>query len=184
MPGGSASHPFALHSEDRQSEQNEVTPHNYGRERASTSGQKFGQSVETKCTSVCGNEFTGRSCGKIVLVKVHPANGTGIEKMYAILDDQSNRTLARPEFFLDIMKVPQNTSKLYTLVSCAGTFQASGRHAQGFIVSTLDDSFSLELPKILECSDIPNSRSDIPTPEVTRHHAHLQSVPIHELDSD
>ena len=55
--------------------------------------------VSTKCTEVCG-EFNGKSCAKILPVKVYPqgrCNSAII--IYAILDDQSNRTLSKAELF-------------------------------------------------------------------------------------
>lgn len=51
--------------------------------------------VSTTCTKVCGKDISGRSCSKICLVKVYPANHPDVaSRIYAILDDQSNRSLA------------------------------------------------------------------------------------------
>jgi len=33
-----------------------------------------------------------------------------------------------------------------------------------------------EFPNLLECNNIPNVRSEIPTPEVARHHSHLSDL--------
>ena len=115
------------------------------------------------------------------MVKVHPSNDKrNVQRMYAILDDQSNRTLGRPEFF-DKMGVALDQTQKYTLVSCAGTHMTQGRHAQGFTVTSCDNSYSLTLPDILECSEIPNTRSEIPTPEILRHYKHLQDIKIPDL---
>ena len=57
--------------------------------------------MATACTQLCGKANVGRSCGKIVLVNVRPADRPEQTlRMYAMTDDQSNRTLARTEFFL------------------------------------------------------------------------------------
>ena len=73
----------------------EESQKNYGGEGETT--------VNPKCTQVCGTEndkFKGRSCAKTVLVRVypqdHPENSL---KVYAIVDDQSNWSLAKPELF-------------------------------------------------------------------------------------
>lgn len=49
--------------------------------------------ITTSCTEVCGLGQGGRSCSKIC----HPKGFRN--KAYVILDDQSNRSLARPQFF-------------------------------------------------------------------------------------
>lgn len=53
-----------------------------------------------KCTVVCGMNFEGKSCSKTILVNVYPTDNPSDKKsMYAIIDDQSSRTLARSDFF-------------------------------------------------------------------------------------
>ena len=59
-----------------------------------------GEPVVSRCTQICGDMFEGKPCAKLILVKVYykeePQNFT---KTYAMLDDQSNRTLAKSDFF-------------------------------------------------------------------------------------
>ncbi|XP_069109740.1 uncharacterized protein [Argopecten irradians] len=103
--------------------------------------------------------------------------------MYAIIDDQSNRTLCKPGFF-NIMDVSGETVEQYTLVSCAGDLPTQGRRAHGFSVSSLNGQFTLPLPDILECDPIPNNRTEIPTPEITNYHSHLKDVKLPPLRSN
>ncbi len=91
--------------------------------------------------------------------------------MYAILDDQSNRSLARSEFF-DLFDITE-CNVAYTLKTCAGTVDTEGRLARGFQVESFDGSLVLPLPVLLECNEIPDNRSEIPTPGVVRNHRHL-----------
>lgn len=42
----------------------------------------------------------------------------------------------------------------------------------------------MELPMVTECNDIPDDRSEIPTPDVIRHQPHLRDVPIPALNPD
>ena len=87
--------------------------------------------VSSQCTEVCGEGIAARSCSKICLVKVYPINKPeNAVKMYAILDDQSNRSLAKSEFF-DLFSIQGNLSP-YSLKTCAGVTQMTGRKADGF----------------------------------------------------
>ena len=116
--------------------------------------------VTSKCTEVCGGGFSSKSCSKICLVKVYPAGCRNqIRNMYAILDDQSNRSLARPDFF-DMFNI-KDTVAPYTLKTCAGVMETEGRRATGFIVESADGWMSLLLPTLTECNMIPNNRSEV-----------------------
>ena len=95
-------------------------------------------------------------------------------KLYAIMDEQSNRSLVRSQFF-DMFN-DQSPSAPYTLRTCAGVKQSAGRRASGYEVESLDGTVCVPLPSLIECNDIPNNREEIPTPEVALHHAHLRSV--------
>ncbi|KAL4009138.1 hypothetical protein ACER0C_002990 [Sarotherodon galilaeus] len=91
------------------------------------------QEVTSRCTEVCGEGVSARECSKITLVNVYPAgHREQTKKMYAILDDQSNRSLARSQFF-DVFQI-QGESRPYMLKTCAGltgipTPEAAHHHA-------------------------------------------------------
>lgn len=56
--------------------------------------------VTSRCTEVSVEDLPARSCAKICLVEVFPQGQKECSvKMYAILDNQSNRSLTRTEFF-------------------------------------------------------------------------------------
>ena len=134
--------------------------------------------VNSQCTEVCGNSLTARSCSKICLVKVFPQQQPGAAvKMYAILDDQSNRSLARSDFF-DLFEIKSRPSP-YSLKTCAGVTEMVGRQAVGFQIEAIDGEISLPLPPLIECNEIPNNRDEIPTPEAAANHPHLQPVAAH-----
>lgn len=139
--------------------------------------------VSSSCTQVCGPGRTARSCSKICLVRVYPqGQREKAVNMYVILDDQSNRSLVRSDFF-ELFNI-QGQSFPYSLKTCAGLVETSGRKAEGFQVESLDGQTSLPLPLLIECNGILNDRSEIPTPDAARHHPHLRSVAAHipELD--
>ena len=140
--------------------------------------------IVNKCTAVCGDSFSGRSCAKAVLVNVHHKNDPLKSlTLYALIDDQSNCTLARSELF-DHMRIPKSDTQEFTLSSCAGRQQMSGRRTAGFVVSSIDRSVTMELPVVTECNDIPDDRSEIPTPDVTNYHPHLCDLPIPPLNPE
>ncbi|XP_061128960.1 uncharacterized protein LOC133150443 isoform X1 [Syngnathus typhle] len=131
--------------------------------------------VSSLCTKVCGDHLKAKSCSKICLVKVYPDNQPEkAEKMYAMLDDQSNRSLARSQFF-DIFKI-ETDAYPYTLKTCAGLATVSGRKATGYHIEAVNGGVNLTLPELTECDDLPDNRDEIPTPEAALHHPHLKSI--------
>ena len=138
--------------------------------------------IDSRCTEVCKN-IPGKSCAKIVLVDItNRQSEMPAVRGYAIIDDQSNYSLAKPHLF-DQFDVPM-TETHYTLKSCGGKVSMKGRRASGFEVQSVDTHERLELPILTECEMIPDNRNEIPTPEVARSHPHLCNIAdrIPELD--
>lgn len=141
--------------------------------------------VRTSCTEVCGLGQWGRSCSKICLAKVFPEHSKHKAiKAYVILDDQSNRFLARPEFF-ELFGV-EDKPLPYHLRTCSGIMETYGRKAEGFQIESLDGKVVISLPPLLECLEIPNNRVEIPTPSAVLHQPHLHHIAkdIPELDPE
>ena len=139
--------------------------------------------VTTRCTEVCGGDQSDRSCSKICLVTVYPTGHRDRAlKVYAIIDEHSNKSLGRSEFF-DAFNV-QSPNSLYSLRTCSGVKETTGRRALGFQIESMDGTASCALPCLLECNDIPDNRSEIPTPSAASNHPHLKPVAhlIPELD--
>ena len=101
-------------------------------------------------------------------------NSSETHKMYAIIDDQSNRSLASPAFFdmFNILDKPEN----YTLSTCSGIIATSGRRGRGFIDESIHRDIHLSLPTLIECDHIPDNREEIPTPQVVLNHFHLHDL--------
>ncbi|XP_055995796.1 uncharacterized protein LOC130046821 [Ostrea edulis] len=134
--------------------------------------------VSSSCTEICRGPYSGKSCAKILPVNVfHRDNPSKLAKMYAVIDDQSNRSLAAPEFFdfFTVKDKPQN----YTISTCSGRVVTSGRRGKGFVIRSMEGDVDFELPTLIECDHIPNNRDEIPTPEVAFHHAHLLDIAKH-----
>lgn len=131
--------------------------------------------VTSMCTEICGGTNSAKSCAKICLAKVYPAeHPEKAARMYVVMDDQSNRSLARSDFF-DLFDLRCNAVN-YTLKTCSGVMETSGRRACNFVVESLDGSIKVPLPTLLECDLIPDDRTEIPSPEVARHYSHLKAV--------
>ena len=136
------------------------------------------QDVTSRCTQVCGG-VSARTCSKICLVSVYPdGHREKSKRIYAILDEQSNRSLAKSEFF-SVFNI-QGGEFPYMLKTCAGLKETAGRRACGYIIESIDQKISLPLPPLLECNQIPNNRSEIPTPDAAHYHSHLRKI-AHEI---
>ncbi|XP_070188491.1 uncharacterized protein [Littorina saxatilis] len=135
--------------------------------------KKHGGEVSAKCTTLCKGGHLSRSCGKVVKVKVFPPEKPKGIQVYAILDDQSNASLATPELMDQLGSSPSEIE--YQLTSCGGTQAMSGRQLRNITVQSTDER-SLILPHVLECDTIPNDRSEIPSSEVAQHHGHLNRI--------
>ncbi|XP_033755669.1 uncharacterized protein LOC117338425 [Pecten maximus] len=141
--------------------------------------------VINACSQVCGKMSSGKSCAKVVCVRIYAKERPEEKvKMYALIDDQSNRSLVKPEFFQRFSGNYQQVG--YSLSSCAGTIDTSGRRAIGFVVETLDGATSHDLPPLTECRQIPDIRHEIPTPSAALSHPHLRDIAklIPSLDAD
>ena len=139
--------------------------------------------VRTSCTEVCGSGQWGRSCSKICLTMVYPKDSKHkAMKAYVILDDQSNHSLAKPEFF-ELFGV-ENKPLLYHLRTCSGIMETYGRKADGFQIESLDGKALISLPPLLECPEIPNNRTEIPTPSAVLHQPLLHHIAKHIPDLD
>lgn len=158
-------HPTALHTE----------PNKPGTSYVQGGEDHNQMQVKSSCTQICGTSGFSKSCAKTILVKVYP---DGKEHLvlhtYALIDDQSNRSLARPSFFNHF---GENGPRFeYTLFTCSCNQVISGRKASGYVVKSLDGTSAINLPTLLECDNIPNVRDEIPSPDVVKPHPHLSDL--------
>lgn len=165
-------HPTALHPDAPYPPPKSSLPHvDYGGEKE----EEQEATAVTSCTEVCGEGFSGKSCSKICLVNVYPANDRSkSQRMYAMLDDQSNLSLARSEFF-DMFKV-NSFATPYTLQTCAGVGLTACRRAFGYVIESIDGAPAIPLPMLTECNMLPNKRDEIPTPTAAHSHPHLERI--------
>ncbi|XP_037509614.1 uncharacterized protein LOC119386370 [Rhipicephalus sanguineus] len=134
--------------------------------------------VTSTRTEVASTNDSYRSCAKICLVDViHQSQPESTLRAYAILDEQSNRSLVRPEL-LDEFNV-EGTPTRYTLRTCSGSTEVVGKIAQGFFVRSVSGDVKLPLPPLLECDNIPDNREEIPTPDAARNYPHLSAIATH-----
>ncbi|CAC5426417.1 unnamed protein product [Mytilus coruscus] len=138
-------------------------------------GEFSTETISAACTRLCGNMRVGRSCGKTVLVDVF--SGASPEqsiRVYAIIDDQSNRSLATPDLF-DRLGL-HGSQKLFVLSSCSGSSTMVGRYASGIRICSIDGQSTFEMPDVIECDSIPSNLPEIPTPDVANAHPHLRRI--------
>ncbi|XP_025752713.1 uncharacterized protein LOC109204590 [Oreochromis niloticus] len=168
----SENHPTALHPGPAPwISESSVT----AREQGGEQGEEASQAVTAKCTDICGTTVRAKSCSKICLVRVYPAGQREkAVKAYVVLDEQSNKSLARTEFF-ELFGVTEGTAA-YTLKTCSGVMETTGRRANNFIMESLDGKTHIPLPTLIECDMLPDDKSEIPTPEIARHYPHFKRV--------
>lgn len=103
----------------------------------------------TTCTMVCGNGFSSRSCSKICLNNVYPEGQP----------EKAMQTYAR------------SVSSQSTTLEPALMFQVlCAEKAARLVGNSIDWKTRLVLPLLIECIEIPNNRSEIPTPDVALYH--------------
>lgn len=128
--------------------------------------------VSSACTKVHG---ASKSCAKIVPVRISTiSNPRKSMLVYAIIDDQSNRSLATSSIFDYFQDDCGDVS--YTLVSCSGTVSATGRFGTCYTVESVDGTCQLEFPELIECNDLPSNREEIPSREVALQYSHLNCI--------
>ena len=112
-----------------------------------------GESVDTKCTFLCGASEGGVSCSKLVLVDVvSKERPKSICRVYAIID-QSNTSLITSKL-ADQLRATGPEEKYY-LTTCSSEKEAKyGRCVTGVVLKCLKGTES-ELPTLIECNNIP-----------------------------
>ena len=140
--------------------------------------------VKSRCTQICGSStdsMGGRSCARIVLVDVYNhadhadhADPSHRLRIYAAIDEQSNRSLASPNL-ISKLGLPNEPTE-FTLSKCSGPTIVSGRKAFSCVVESINGSSQYFLPPLLESTQIPNAREEIPTPDIATYYSHLHSI--------
>lgn len=140
--------------------------------------------VTSSCTEVCGSGLEAKSCAKICLAKIyHEDRPDHSIPTYVVIDEQSNRSLAKSELF-DELGIGGNAMS-YTLKTCSGRSVETGRRGKGLVIEATNGKI-IPLPTVLECNEIPDNRAEIPSPQVAENHPHLRELAkyIHEVNPD
>ena len=107
-----------------------------------------------RCMDICGSSGSIGRCSKICLVKVFIAgNPENFLKTFAVLDDQSIRSLGCSELF-DYFNVPNNLVP-DELKTCSGSMAASGRRIRNLVIKSFDGIVHLPFLELTECNAIP-----------------------------
>lgn len=97
-------------------------------------------------------------------------------KTYVVLDEQSNKSLARSEFF-ELFNITQGTAaQTLPIKTCSGVIETTGQWANNFIMESIGGKTQIQFPALIECDMLPDDKSEIPMPEVARHYTHLKWV--------
>ncbi|CAC5382856.1 unnamed protein product [Mytilus coruscus] len=130
-------------------------------------GEFSTETISAACTRLCGKMRVGRLCGKTSI------------RVYAIIDNQSNRSLATPDLF-DRLGL-HGSQKQFVLSSCSGNSTMVGRYASGIRICSIDGQSTFEMPDVIECDSIPSNLPEIPTPDVANAHPYLRGRDLPEV---
>ncbi|KAL0167347.1 hypothetical protein M9458_039191, partial [Cirrhinus mrigala] len=134
----------------------------------------------------CDKEIVCRECGsKTHTSALHPGPAPWFSEVSADQGEEEETHETPPgtlpavtskctEFF-DHFSLYEKASP-YTLKTCAGVMETSGRRATNFVVESFDGKIKIKLPTLIECEMIPDDRAEIPTPEIARYFPHLRHV--------
>ena len=154
------------------------------KERPQTAARE-NETVDARCTAVCGASSGGTSCSKILLVDVFLKNKPDfIRRAYAIIDEQSNSSLISSEL-ADELGVSGPQEKYY-LSTCTSEKEVKyGRRVANVSIRSTSGTAS-DLPALVDCDSIPHDKREIPTPELARRFPHIQGIAdeIPPFDSD
>ena len=94
--------------------------------------------------------------------------------------DQSNISLAT---LFDAFSASSSGTE-FMLSTCSGRSVTSGRRASGSVPYSLQGTHTFRLPSLIECNEIPNKRSEIPSKTVVHANEQLCDIEdsIPELD--
>jgi hypothetical protein len=116
---------------------------------------------------------------KIVLVNVFSQNkNENVVKCYCIVDEQSNKSLIKPELFPMLGISGQNHE--YLLKTCNGSIVVNGCRASNIEVQSLDGSCTYNLPTLIEC----NNKNEICTPANARQNTFLIKYKMFDAQSE
>ncbi|CAG2225411.1 unnamed protein product [Mytilus edulis] len=82
----------------------------------------------------------------------------------------------------DVNIKQKEEKETYTMSSCAGRTIMNGRCAESLIVESLSGNGELEIHSVIECSAIPDEKSEIPTPDIAKSYPHLREIAHQMLD--
>lgn len=132
--------------------------------------------VISMCTEICGGAPKPRSSSKICLVNIYQAGCCNMShRVYAVLDNQSNQFFSKITIFFYLFCTSSSISP-YTLRTYSGIVETAGRKASNIILKSPDGKTKAALPTLLECNNMPNDSSEIPTPEIMQYFPHHRIV--------
>ena len=133
--------------------------------------------VVSRCAKLRKDKLCGRSCGKIVLAKLHQVGDPKSIDVYAVIDDQATHTLALPNVIDQFEN--ETWHEAIEVETCAGTATYVPRVAKRLSIAPYAGGPSHEMENVFECEDIPWHPEEIPTPDVANAYAHLRRIAKH-----
>ncbi len=138
----------------------------------------------TKCDENSEDSIEVLSLSVLPMLLWHKSNPNHVIKVYGMLDNCSQGTFIKKDI-LRSLDAPKVNTKI-TIKTITGTTTEDADIVNDLIVSSIDGSNQIDLPKVFSRRDLPVDQDEIPTPERVRRWSHLQDIAddIPDLDCD
>ena len=155
-----------------------------GKAKASTNDSSQINNGCTKCDDA--NEVSAEVLSLSVLPMLlwHKSNPNHVIKVYGMLDNCSQGTFIKKDV-LTSLDVPKVNTKII-IKTITGIIKEDADIVNDLMVSSLDGSNQIDLPKVFSRQDLLIDRNEIPTPERVRNWSYLEEIAdeIPNLDCD
>ena len=112
-------------------------------------GGEASDTTINKCSKICGHNKNLRPCAKIL--PVYECNSNNKQKVFVILDKQSNRSLIDSNIF-DKLDLSSKKKKIRTPWQHAMAQRRYGLKASKLVVQSLNKNAQLTLNSVIECN--------------------------------
>ena len=138
----------------------------------------------TKCDDANDVSAEVLSLSVLPMLLWHKSNPNHVIKVYGMLDNCSQGTFIKKDILANL-NAPKVDTKI-SIKTITGIVKEDAHIVKDLIVSNLDGSNQIGLPKVFSRQDLPIDRNEIPTPERVRSWSYLEEIAdeIPDLDCD
>ena len=157
--------------------------HKYkGKAKSNTNAAPHISNGCTKCDEASEDSIEVLSLSVLPMLLWHKSNPNHVIKVYGMLDNCSQGTFIKKDI-LTSLDAPKVNTKI-TIKTITGTTTENADIVNDLVVSSIDGSNQIDLPRVFSRQNLPVDQEEIPTPEKARKWSHLQEIADHIPDVD